>query len=60
MTVATMRICGPQLGLEGIGHNEICLGMSAIFFVIAIFTSLWVDAGMMYYYYMKSSVNDSF
>lgn len=54
MTVATMRICGKQLGLEGIGHNEICLGLSIIFFVIAIFTSLWVDAGMMYYYYVKS------
>ena len=58
ITVSTLRLCGEQSELKSLGHNEICLGLSVAFFILAIFTSLWVDAGMMYYYYIKSQTLD--
>ena len=39
--------------MEGIGHNETCAIVAVLLFSIAIFSSLWVDAGMMYYYFRK-------
>lgn len=53
ITVAVLRICGRNGEIKNLGHNEICLGLAVAFFVLAIFTSLWIDAGMMYYYYTK-------
>ena len=55
LTIATLRICGKQIGskMEGIGHNETCVIVAVLLFSIAIFSSLWVDAGMMYYYFRK-------
>ena len=55
LTIATLRICGKQIGskMEGIGHNETCAIVAVLLFSIAIFSSLWVDAGMMYYYFRK-------
>ena len=55
LTIATLRICGKQIGskMEGIGHNETCAIVVVLLFSIAIFSSLWVDAGMMYYYFRK-------
>ena len=55
LTIATLRICGKQIGskMEGIGHNETCAIVAVLLFSIAIFSSLWVDSGMMYYYFRK-------
>lgn len=53
LTIAILRICGKNSEVKSLRHNEICLGMSVAFFILAIFSSLWVDAGMMYYYYIK-------
>lgn len=55
ITVSILRILAKQNGLKNMGYNETCVIMSVCLFVLAIFTSLWVDAGVMYYYFKKVS-----
>ena len=55
MTFMTLRLCRNQTGskLESMGQNETYAIVVVLLFALAMFTSLWVDAGMMYYYFRK-------
>lgn len=55
MTFMTLRLCRNQTGskLESMGQNETYAIVVVLLFELAMFTSLWVDAGMMYYYFRK-------
>ena len=55
MTFMTLRLCRNQTGskLESMGQNETYAIVVVLLFALAMFTSFWVDAGMMYYYFRK-------
>lgn len=57
ITVAIMRMMARRNVFDNVEHNEICIGMSVCFFVLAVFTSMWVDAGVMYYYFKKNQLH---
>ena len=55
--ISTLRFVCTNSKMDNVGHNEVCIGISALFFILAIFTSLWVDAGVMLYLIKKEIKN---